>query len=597
MANNGTANPAKWTIMIYMAVDDAVGITEAKMFLDELREIKNLVPPLKPHEKEHRDLRIFLQAYTNWDDQSGQPGEFCSKRFEVDSNFDINKPLDEDFDDKVSMGDQKALNDFIDWCQVVGKAENYMLFLWGHGTGSSMFSLDDSYNNMLKRYPSLTLTDAETGRRIRSIEELTSKNNLFDRNNKNRIKIRVNLEGSNTYGPSLNVTVTKRKTDFFKKKRGSVTLYDLVTEGDPKTPIGPEAERLKKYLSTRSNLDALLEKEIRESLKSHPEINLLVIVGCCMQTIEFGFELKKDKKLKETEPEKSFYYVASEELIFFNGYNYSDSFLALANYPEMDARTLATRIVQDTALKKTYSDYQKQSFAISCVDLQESADLANLIDEFALAILKLDKKSKIWDKIRDARRQCRHFGEEAYTFSFVDITWFFKRFHALMSDNGQYDDELRNLVESIIKFLQEKYVINNWIGSGRTPSFLYDRSYGGHGVAIYFPSSRQAHLNNKDLGKFFFKGTEKYPDGSTIKGDPNEFTLKNNWNKLIVEFMEKNLEGNEDPVVDPVDEERKKLLEENDDLKNIVANLLLEVDMIKTGVVAELSLKNGASTS
>ena len=335
-------------------------------------------------------------------------------------------------------------------------------------------------------------------------------------------------------------------------------------------------------MSTRSNLDALLEKEIRTVLKKDKEINLLLIVGCCMQTVEFGYELKKDR-----DPKKSFYYVASEELIFFSGYNYRDSFLALANYPDMDARTLATRIVQDTPLKKTYTDYQKQSIAISCVDLQESKALADLIDEFALAILKVKDDEYIWGKIKEARKQCRHFGEEAYTYSFVDITWFFKRFHRLMTNNGQYEAELRKIVIKTISFLQEKYVVNNWIGSGRTPSFQYERSYGGHGVGIYFPSSMDAHLNNKDLGKFFFKGKQDYPDGASINGDPNEFTKDNSWHKLIEEFMKKNPEGNEEIIQEAIDEEKKKLLEENNDLKNIVANLLLEVDSIKTGVVAD----------
>ena len=161
----------------------------------------------------------------------GQPGEFRPKRFEVDANFDRNKPLDLEENDfeEVSMGDSRALTEFIKWCKETAEAENYLLFLWGHGTGSSMFSLDDSFNNMLKWYPSLTLTDAETGRTIRSIEELTGKNNLFDKNKKNKIKLRISLEGSNLYGPSLNITVTKRKTEFFEKA-GVVTLYDLVTK-------------------------------------------------------------------------------------------------------------------------------------------------------------------------------------------------------------------------------------------------------------------------------------------------------------------------------------------------------------------------------
>jgi hypothetical protein len=599
MANTDSTHKTKWTIMIYMAVDDAVGIPEAKKFLEELNDLKHIIPAVNPSEEEYRGLRIFLQAYTNW---SGQAGDFRSKRFEIDENFDVGKPFNVEFEENLSMGDSNALSDFIKWCKdTAGHERKHLLFLWGHGTGSSMFSLQEPYKSIKQLYnDDLTLIDLGTDRPINNIEDLSPEKLFKDRN---KVKIRITLRGIT----SFDLTFSKRTTDFYKGLphpdkneiiTEPVTLIDLLPDGTDTQALSPEIERLKKFLTTRSNLDGLLEQEISKCLKKKGnEVDLLLIMGCCMQMVEFGYELASDK-----DADHSFFYVASEELIYFDGYNYKDSFKALAENPQMDPASLARRIVLDAPVKNTYTEYQRQSLAISCVDLNKSKKLAYYLDEFADWILNVkddDIKEDVWRKIKKARKQCRHFGEDAYTYSFIDVTWFFMRFNHLVKTNYKnYPDEFRDLVNRMVTFLQFEYIVQPWIGAGRIPSLNYSRSYGGHGVGIYFPESKEAHANNKDLGIFFDREIIDENKKKKPNSKANEFTLQNSWYDFILKYREDYGEMSSYLLTGslaPVDKEKKILLAEANDLKNIVVEQLLEIDEIKSGVIAELLLKNNKS--
>jgi hypothetical protein len=577
MSNNRAR--AKWTIMIYMAVDDAVGIPESFQFLKELHELSQVLEP-KPFQgkTDERNVHILLQTYTEWEKTEKDDGGFYAKRFEVDSDFSLAKSLEiqpDEFNNKQSMGTEEALSSFMKWCKDEYKAENYMLFLWGHGTGSSMFTLEDAYDNIKKNYPDITLTDLDTGQPILTITELEQ----TVLNAKNKVRIKIDLEGSDLYGPSEEIIITKRKSDFYPD--GTVDLYDFLPPDDGRE-INPEFSRLRRYLSTRSNLDALLEKEIRKSLKKF-EIDLLMIMGCCMQMVEFGYEIKKKKNGNNN---KTFYYIGSEELIYFNGYNYTDTFAQLVANPDLTPQSFAIRLVQEAPLKDSYSYFERHSMAISCVDLYKSEDLAEYLDKFAESIVTIDKP-ELWKIIKMARTQCRHFGEDAYTYSFIDVTWFFKRFNALFkNDKGIINEsehkKLTALVEKTIDFLENDYIVFSWIGNKRTPDNKLERTFGGHGVGIYFPESEEAHANNKDLGKFFDK--EK---------DPNLFSSQNYWNEMIFTYMKHYGESSNYPFSTVVvDKEKVRLADEINDWRRIIVNDLLNMDDAKTGVIGPLLMKS-----
>lgn len=596
MGNNGKVHKAKWAIMIYMAADDASAIPQSFKFLKELDELKDTIASQQPNEYGSPDVRIFLQTYTNWPDKIGKPGGFASRRFEINENFSLDNPLDvPGFDENLSMGCSDALSDFIKWCKKESDPDHKLLFLWGHGNGSSMFSLQESYTRISDLYGAdLTITDLGRDDAITNVDDLSPEKLFKDRN---RVRIRITLRGTT----SVDITVSKRTSDFYKglthpdtgkEITDPITLIDILPNGNDL--VSPEIERLKKYLTTRSNLDSLLEQEICKSLKQKGnEIDILLIMGCCMQMVEFGYELRNSRDSNE-----SMYYVASEELIFFDGYNYKDTFKALVENPEMGCEALAKRLVLDAPVKNTYNEYERQSLTISCVDLIKSQRLADHLKEFADSILGLKDgdpiKEDVWKKIKTAREQCRHFGESDFTYSFIDVTWFFIRFNELVKGKRKYPKDLRNIVDTIITFLQDEYIVQSYIGAGKIPSLKYRRSYGGHGVAIYFPESKEAHTNNIDSGTgiFFQKKIINEKKRKINNRKANDFTLENSWHDFILKYREDYGEPKLDSFEPaPVDMEKKMLLEDKNALIQGFTNTLLEIDRIKTDVIPELLSK------
>lgn len=601
-------NNAKWTIMIYMAADDAIGIPEAYRFLGELQELSLLFPTKNTEELEDsREIRVFLQAYTNWNEKKKddgtviQEGGFGPRRFEVDSNFTLENWVNVDIENEdkggsqFRMGSSKALFKFIEWCRKTAPAEKYMLFLWGHGTGSSMFSrnLEDSYTEMKTAMRSLSMTDMETGHPIKDIKELTRKDSPLFKNNKARIS--VELQDKYSEYQSDKIIITKRETpNFYKEDPHFLSqqyLFDIERARNGQSVLSPAANHLRKYLSTRSSLDALLEKEIREALKEvenlkepgkDKPIDILLIMGCAMQMVEFAYEISPYCK----------YFIGSEELIYFHGYNYFDSFTALHDYPEMDAPTLAKRIVQEAPIKSTYTDFEKHSLAIACVDLEKNANLAELIEKFAKNVIEQKYDKGLWLKIKKARKQCRHFGEDAYTYSFIDVAWFFKKFAPQVSGHDKYK-ELHKSAEEIIKLIEEQYIVQSWIGKKRTPTISTSqvRSFGGHGVGIYFPESVKAHDDNADLKVFFEKGHPL----------ENKFTKNNDyWYEMVLMYRKVYGEESSYPLTDnpaPEDPALKKLREDLQKTSESLADQLIEKEQMLTGIIADQLLEEFKKSS
>lgn len=566
--------------MIYMAADDAVAIPEAMKFLAEFHELKWLVK----EKAEERSIRIFLQAYTDWsikDDTEDFharlfeicPGIYDERGVEIDSGFSLNKPLKELRN--ADMGTSQALEEFLVYCKNESPSDNSMLFLWGHGTGSGMFNEkineDDFYKKIRTLYPNLTLTELDTGRSINKLSDLVDETNEFFKNKK-KFRIKISYTGNDADGISDYIIVNTRKSVLFKLKQDKLTLMDLIPDRSRQNELSPDAERIRRYLNTRSELDALLEGEIRKSLKNEG-VSVLMIMGCCMQMIEFAYEIK----------DKCQYFIGSEELIYFNGYNYFDSFTALFEYPDMDARSFARRIVQETPMKQTYTEFERHSLAISCVDLTKSKKLVDLLNDFAGKILTLKADDRIWEVLQNARKLCRHFGEDAYTYSFIDVAWFFKKVYEQIEPPKRKFKELRKPVKDIYNFLVEYYITESWIGFHRSPRIRYgrptdgppDRSYGGHGVGIYFPESLDAHKKNPDYMRKFFEPENEFTNLFTEKD-----SVQSNWHKMITEYMNRFLVADQYPV-NPVsvDPQSLKLINDNRMLKQMVADLVSVVNI------------------
>ncbi len=494
----------EWTIMIYLAADDINANEAAFNFFEELEAF---APVIGQHSNNSR-VRFLLQAYTDWNADPSLRQNYKARRFEIDGDFDRDNPAD-GWEEDVPMGDADTMRDFIDWCKRRCPAERYLLLLWGHGTGSGMFDRDieQTLRNLKANFPDFMITDPETEIPI-DFKEITRRDAslLFDHFSMER-KIKLTYTDENNVRVSEIIKIKRRVREFIKGKL--MTFYDIVP--------GSEAteKRLNRFFSSRSILDALLENEIREGLNDN-EINLLVIMGCCMQMIEFGYEIRR----------KCHYFVASEELIYFEGYNYAASFLAILDNPNINPKLLGIRFVQDTLVKPAYTDREKQCLVISSVNLQRNGGLAENIKLLSQEVVD-NSDPDLMNIIFVARQQCRHFGETAYPQSYIDMAWFFKCFRSALGRREKYRS-IRSKITTILNFFKDNYMIEKWIGSNRSPEPHDLPSFGGHGLAIYFPSSILDHRNNEDLGLFFDRESEF----------ANLFTRENSWNDLIFAFMD-----------------------------------------------------------
>jgi hypothetical protein len=459
--------PYAWTIMIYMASNEEYSEAAARKFL---RELNALGREMTKHSKSGR-VKILLQSMGNWNPPHREKA-YYSRLYEIQAGFLKRKRAQLDIVN-ANMGDPHTITDFVGFCQEGWPAKKYMLFLWGHGTGVGMFNyeLKEAQSNIkhLKKF-----SDAVINQRPPKFDDVWED------------------------------TIMEEQIIHTKEKHPTNLYYFNVSKHG----------EVKQYLPNKIRLDSLTSKEIRESLRinfGRGKIDIVTILGCAMQMVEFGYEIRKYCN----------YYVASEELMFWEGYNYKKTFTRLFRNPTMGARELAMFLITDATKKPTYTKKEKREIAISCVDLNQSGQLARQIDGISKAILK--SWPTIKDFVAEARLRCYHFGEKSYD-SYIDAAWFFKSLAAQLKRQPGHR-HIYNRAFKLVKFLTEDYILAKYIGTdrriGKNPQTI-----GGHGVSIYMPYGKKDERDN-DTRRFPFR-----------KDSPFKVKFVNNtWNKLVAKFM------------------------------------------------------------
>jgi hypothetical protein len=539
---NINKNKAKWTIMVYMAADDQSSYDAAVEFLAELEALGQELDERGGAAK----VNILLQAYLDWQTEKGAEPMYEAKRFRVQSQFML-KP--ERYKAKnILMGSSNELANFIKWCKRKYKAERYMLLLWGHGTGSGMFSaeIQDAYTRLLKDAPDFTITDLITGRRV-TIAEILRPDSSFFNNPENKARFSINYTNQNNLVVTDILTARKESSDIFKNKPKYVLEFN-----NPAIE-----ERLKPYCESRSKLDGLIGRELNISLEKsfgkNGKLDLLVIMACCMQMVEFGYEIRKHCR----------FYATSEELMFFEGYNYFDTILDLIKRPGISPRNLGIKFIEQIPNKKDYNEADRDFMALSCVNLEKIDKIERGINDIAKQLY--NNYERLDEVIRKTRLQCSHFGENSYRSSFIDIVWFLKKLNKNLAEK-RLNRGLRRKIKSIRFALQKQYIIEEYIGERKKPKPEQDKSIGGHGVAIYFPSSEQDHLNDEDRGRYFNRNEKDYV---------NTFSKKNYWNNMIFEYMKRYRGDRSAPTFDFTDYVKvMNLLDENSRLIKVVRELV-----------------------
>ena len=456
-----------WTIMIYMTSNDLHSEQAAPVFL---RDLNNVGREMKKHSKSGR-VKILLLSYGNWSRRHEKKAYYC-RLYDIKAGFLKDDRVTLDIIN-ANMGDGHTLSDFIGRCREFAPAKKYMLFLWGHGTGPGMlaydFKEDESNIKYMKRF-----TDAV-------IKQPDPIDDVWDDN------------------------IIERQI-LHKNSKHPTNVFWFNVSRHPK---------LKKYLPNETRLDCLTAKEIRRSLshnfkKSPAKIDIVAIFGCAMQMVEFGYEIRKHCD----------YYVASEELMWWEGYDYKKTFTRLLRNPAMAPRDLAMFLIRDAPKKPTYSKAEKKEIAISCVDLNQSEMLAEQIGMISHAILA--KWVTMKDYVKAARKKCYHLGEESFD-SYIDVTWFFKCLSRLIKQRPEHKN-IYNMTTALVKFLERDYILTKYIGADRNIG-VESSTIGGHGVSIYMPYGKKDDSDN--LQRLAFKRDSVYK----VRFEKNE------WNMLVSRFL------------------------------------------------------------
>lgn len=446
--------PLKWAVTIYAVSTDEASENEIEKFLVEL----NIIGRLLDLQGKSDEVKMFLVILRNWG--SNESKLYYTDSFEIRPNF---------LDDQgfigldTDMGDYETLwKSMLDLNEDI-LVEKYMILLWGHGTGPTLFS---------------RRLDEDT-------QKITEPNDIM----------------------SIIKRMDKEKTD------DKISDSDIFVGGSNKVKefffnLSKHRE-LQKVIPNTARLSALTATEISKAFKTWSKykgkkrkIDLLVVMGCANQMIEFGYEIRKHCK----------FLVASEELIYFRGYNYTRTFSRLLKCPDISELELGKYFVEDA--ERLYKKLKLNDCAISCVDLAYSNEIAKLLDHISECLIT--NFSSVAESIKKSRLTCLHLGQFTYD-SYIDITFFLKN---LLSHLG--DDKISIKIKSAIDLLENKYIIQKHIGPDERKVSENGKSIGAHGVSIYFPDSEDDHYKNNQRGIPFTPG----------KGHELSF-LKKNWNEMV----------------------------------------------------------------
>lgn len=251
--------------------------------------------------------------------------------------------------------------------------------------------------------------------------------------------------------------------------------------------------------------DVLYNREIQETLKSSLNGKKIDIIGfdaCLMAMIETAYAMKDIGN----------YMVASEELEPGRGWDYEIWLNKLVENPTMDAGQLSKVLVE--AYKQSYQNgiHADPKTTLSAVDLTKSQALATSITDLSDALRKnLDTEL---NNITAARSSILEYapGDKFYH---IDLDYFLEHY-----EKNTSNAQIREKIIATRKLLSDM-VIANYAGAARKNSF------GSTGLAIYFPRTREEHVNDPWSEGGYEKNNTFYPV---------EFVQKENWTDFLHQY-------------------------------------------------------------
>lgn len=306
------------------------------------------------------------------------------------------------------------------------------------------------------------------------------------------------------YGIFKDLTITDNEVEqhFLPQRLAGNTLKNMT--GSPIKGVRPSAARAvtsvdvlpmqgvnSKYLAMETLRDAIA------ATFGEQKIDIVAMMNCYMQFFDAGYALANVAK----------YLVAPETYMYFEGYNYSAIFSALAKDPAIEARTLCEIMVRSFE-KKILTDRErekevKDNTALFANDLSCYPAMSDSIYNFHSCLDMSAPKTK--QAIFEARSKCAPLNSGTQVIDFGDLVFHLKS--KLTMEKARLDD---------MSAIMKKIVIAEYVGD----LFKRNRMLTPSGFSVFFPFEEEGMVTN-------FEGLESY--------EKTDF-FSNGWGKFISHF-------------------------------------------------------------
>jgi len=254
--------------------------------------------------------------------------------------------------------------------------------------------------------------------------------------------------------------------------------------------------------SGRTMMNRDMEDSLKKVLKS--KLDVIGFDICLMSMVETGYAMRDVARTM----------IASEENEPGDGWRYDKWVSTLVNDPSIDGTELGKRIVGSYRLE--YSDVR--STTLAAVSLDQVMRVAAAIDGLANAMIAQLHSSEL-ERIAVARDSCSIYGKPGPgrpSYYNVDL----KRFADLIGASTK-DAAMKTTALELSKAIQD-VVVENY---AQDPSML--GNFGSHGLAIYFPSSKDEYDNDPLSASYQESNTDF----------PVEFVQDHRWDNFLYTYL------------------------------------------------------------
>ncbi len=289
------------------------------------------------------------------------------------------------------------------------------------------------------------------------------------------------LGETNTGDPTVLKTFIDTATQFYPAERTLLIIWSHGAGIDDRNPYAEEKERERYFVPATeieeiavgyddSQKDFLDNLELQKALSSSIEIDLLGFDSCLMGMFEILYQLRDQTKVM----------IASQHLEPASGWD----------YPRILGELNLSATVEDMgrALIAFHDEHNQGGFSRdvtqSALDATVAKEVANDLDNFALALREALKKGERKERIKDLKytlKNAQYFNRKDYV-DLVDFVHKVKNRLAL--------EEVEPHANRLLQSLDKMIIANHTIGY-----FMEE----ANGVSIYFPNSSRPFKETFEL--------------------------------------------------------------------------------------------------